>query len=179
MILSFKTQIENKPTYFIEKIWKSLLSQRYNLLAYHRFRDESAYDGVIDQWDYSESVLPKIHTIREDKNNRWKIGNKIDFFINARQKSMFRFAPMMSVRSIQKIEMIWHGENVRLVNIYIDGECYVQNYGIEFNSSNQRQERMEQLAVNDGFDTVEGFLNYFDKDFKGKIINWTDFKYKF
>lgn len=28
MILSFKTKIENKPTYFIEKIWRGLLDKK-------------------------------------------------------------------------------------------------------------------------------------------------------
>ncbi|WP_119792061.1 hypothetical protein [Flavobacterium anhuiense] len=177
MILSFKTQIENKPTYFIERIWRCLLCKNFNLLAYHKFRDESAYNEVIDQWDFKETLKPKLHTIRQDSKNRWKKGNKIDFFINARKPKMFRFAPVVPVMEIQSIEFLWSRGFVDTVSIYIDGECYVQNYGIEYNSSNQRQERMERLVINDGFESVEDFLNYFNTDFKGKIIHWTNLKY--
>lgn len=28
-----------------------------------------------------------------------------------------------------------------------------------------------------GFDSVKDFFRYFNKDFKGKIIHWTDLKY--
>jgi hypothetical protein len=177
MILSFKTKIENKPTYFIEKIWQSIIE---NYKTANKYFPPQLYYECLDKGFLNMNFFePKLHTIREDKNNRWKAGNKIDFFINARQKNMFRFAPVLPVVSIQEVEMIWFDEEIRLVNIYIDGECYVQNYGIEFNSSNQRQERMEQLAKNDGFDSVEDFLNYFNTDFTGKIIHWTDFKYNF
>lgn len=174
MILSFKTKIENKPTYFVKKIVLGL--ERVGLISICK-ASELLLIPISEI--RSSAEFSKLHTMREDKNNRWKAGNKIDFFINARQKDMFRFAPVLPVVSIQKVEMIWYGDEIKLVNIYIDGECYVQNYGIEFNSSNQRQERMEQLAKNDGFDSVEEFLNYFNTNFTGKIIHWTDFKYNF
>jgi hypothetical protein len=38
-------------------------------------------------------------------------------------------------------------------------------------------EQVLELAQNNGFDTVKDFFEYFNKDFKGKIIHWTDFKY--
>ena len=30
---------------------------------------------------------------------------------------------------------------------------------------------------NDGFDSIENFLRWFNKDFEGKIIHWTGFRY--
>lgn len=33
------------------------------------------------------------------------------------------------------------------------------------------------LAKNDGFDDVYQFYKWFNKDFKGKIIHWTEFRY--
>lgn len=41
---------------------------------------------------------------------------------------------------------------------------------------------VEELAINDGFEAVEDFEDYFIKqmendEFSGKIIHWTDFKY--
>ncbi|MHC0441597.1 hypothetical protein [Flavobacterium sp. 3-210] len=172
MILSFKTKINDKPTLFVEKIWQSF-SDDFTIDHFDTFDFESNYLFNEDAVDFSG----KLHTIREDLKNRWKKGNKIDFFINARQPDMFRFAPVVPVIEIQNIEFLWNKGFVDTVSIYIDGECYVQNYGIEFNSSSQRQERMENLATNDGFDSVEDFLKYFNADFKGKIIHWTNFKY--
>lgn len=174
MILPFKTQINDKPTFFIEKIWQSFPDD-FTIDHFDDFSFESYYLFNDDAVDFNA----KLHTMREDKNDRWKTGNKIDFFINARQKDMFRFAPVLPVIDIQKVEIIWHGEGIRVVNIYIDGECYVQNYAPDFNTSRQREERMQQLATNDGFDNITDFLNYFNKNFKGKIIHWTNFKYQF
>jgi len=36
---------------------------------------------------------------------------------------------------------------------------------------------IERLAENDGFNTASDFLEWFDHDFTGKIIHWTDYKY--
>ena len=36
---------------------------------------------------------------------------------------------------------------------------------------------LRELAKNDGFESVEDFFAYFNKDFKGKIIHWTDLQY--
>jgi hypothetical protein len=33
------------------------------------------------------------------------------------------------------------------------------------------------LSVNDGFDSVDDFFEWFNEDFAGKIIHWTDLKY--
>jgi hypothetical protein len=182
MILGFSTQINGKPTYFIERIWQGLLNKEFNLLAYHRFKDDAAYADVIDKWDHKKDILPKLHTIREDKTNRWKAGTKIDFFINVRKKNMFRFAPVLPVVSTQKIEIIYSGGSLNYASIYIDGELFLNNYnphqvikGIK--SDDEKEEIIIKLAQNDGFDTIEDFVSYFDKDFEGKIIHWTDLKY--
>lgn len=183
MILPFSTQLNGKPTYFVEKIWKGLFNQleldRPGLPSeiYPKEYLECLQKELVNY----EDKLPKLHTIREDKTNRWKAGMMIDFFINARTKKMFRFAPRISVVSTQKIEIVWTewtpGTLLKLVSIYIDDECYVMNYEKEFNSSKQRHQRIETLAYNDGFDTIEDFLAYFNTDFSGKIIHWTDKKY--
>ena len=48
--------------------------------------------------------------------------------------------------------------------IKIDGKYLDRN---EFN----------KLAQNDGFNSESDFFKWFHKDFKGKIINWTDLRY--
>jgi hypothetical protein len=177
MILPFSTQLNGKPTYFVEKIWEAFLQKGIQFKAVEM---NIGIEALPKNYKIKTN-LPKLHTIREDKTNRWKAGVIIDFFINARTKKMFRFAPRISVVSTQKIEIVWTewtpGTLLKLVSIYIDDECYVMNYEKEFNSSKQRHQRIEKLAYNDGFDTIEDFLAYFNTDFSGKIIHWTDKKY--
>lgn len=114
---------------------------------------------------------PKIHTIREDKNERWKPGVIIDFFINVRQKNMFRFGPKIPVVSTQRVYMSYKYNDI--IEITVD-DTYL--YG--------HHER-EQFAINDGFDNWDDFFNYFygkvraapDGFYKAKLIHWTSKRY--
>ncbi len=195
MILPFSTQLNGKPTYFVEKILKGLYEYycqdpnhvipNSNSCNWLKVISDCLYEsGKKLGYEYAEDILrkqdevyPKFHTFRQDKKNRWKNANIIDFFINTRTKEMFRFAPKLPVLNTQEVEIRWSGGEINTVEIWIDKECYVQNYAPDYNWSSQRQERMETLAHNDGFDTVEDFLAYFNTDFTGKIIHWTDKKY--
>lgn len=166
MILPFSTKIKGKPTHFVERIHSGLIAnglmdgEDENCLTHEEY----------DMNAFSEKHK-KIHTIREDKAKRWKPGTKIDFFINARQKNMFRFAPVLPVISVQKVFMTYaYGD---LIQISIDDR--------ELIGYNERL----QFALNDGFDSWEDFLDYFypkiqeskEKFFKGKLIHWTNLSY--
>ena len=151
MILNFSTTINGKPTYFVEKIWMSL-----------RPFSPAEYLVKMDSLDLSPYFLkkhfkPKIHTIRQDKHNRWKKDMRIDFYINSRTKSAFCFAPFLAVKRVQIIEII---EN----DIFIDDRQLALF-------------EIQKLAKNDGFDSVADFYDYFGSNYTGKIIHWTDFKY--
>lgn len=168
MILSFSTQLNGKPTYFVEKIHKGFRLQELNIKA--------AIDPAIHYTaDYNfiakDKLSHKIHTIRDDEKDRWQPGTKIDFFINCRQKNMFRFAPSITVVSVQLIEIVYYTDREVLLNdlppkkrVAIDGNIL-------------KEAEILQLAQNDGFDTVEEFFEYFNEDFTGKLIHWTDKKY--
>lgn len=187
MILPFSTQINGKPTYFVESIWEGLM--RYI------FEEDQEYISYLnlykrtfgEYWDWfpedhQRLENPKIHTIRKDKKDRWKPGTKIDFFINCRQKNMFRFAPVLPVVSVQEIFMTRRGSlleiSIAKVGSYIGGNDFQLN-----------AKQIEELALNDGFDNYEDFSKYFidaiEKNgkatgkyfFSGKIIHWTYFKY--
>lgn len=167
MTLPFSTQLNGKPTYFVEKIHSGLLQndllQGFDLGSDHNF-----------DLDKLCSCEPKLHTLRDDVNDRWKAGNKIDFFINCRQKDMFRFAPVLPVVSVQKVTIKYH-TNTFLV--HIDGKLFFfGNRDFTVNEFENYQ-GMRQLAQNDGFDTIEDFFTYFNEDFTGKIIHWTDLRY--
>lgn len=167
MILGFSTQLNGKPTYFVEKI---LIGIDKHLGVYHT---ELFLKSFQEKFESKPPVNynGKLHTIREDKNNRWKLGTKIHFFINCRKKNMFRFAPVLPVVSVQKVEIKWIGfsDSIRPW-VRIDGKNI---YTIDQIDS----DKMLQLAQNDGFDTVKDFFAYFNEDFTGKIIHWTDLRY--
>lgn len=98
----------------------------------------------------------KIHSIREDPHNRWKPGRKIHFATGVRTSyyNCFKEGECVSVQRI----------NIRGRLVYIDYEELVYP-------------KLEMLAINDGFPDLEAFFKWFDQDFDGKIIQWTDFRY--
>lgn len=111
----------------------------------------------------------KIHTIRTDKSNRWKPGMFIHFAKGVRTKNYINFH-MGFCHSVQqlKIEYIpYEGQTKGLV-----ADIFVSIDGRLLNN-----EEVNVLAKNDGFQSASDFLEFFDKDFTGKIIHWTDFKY--
>lgn len=171
MILPFSTQLNGKPTYFVEKILKTfddkiLTNEDKELI---KLLIEFEY---LDVFKYDE-VKPKIHTIREDKKDRWKAGNKIDFFINSRRPDMFRFCHTLKVISIQKVEIYYFPLTTPRINVpvlKVDGKLLYDAAGIN-------KKEMLEFANNDGFESIEDFFNYFNEDFTGKIIHWTDKKY--
>lgn len=176
MILPFSTQLNGKPTYFVEKIWAGIENRFAEITKEgKRYLMPEEYFNCLDLgFENMKAFKPKIHTIREDKKERWRPGIKIDFFINCRQKDMFRFAPVLPVVSVQKIEIYYFPLTtipVRKVPVVkIDGIIIYDAAGI-----NHRQ--MYELAINDGFESIEDFFNYFNEDFTGKIIHWTGEKY--
>lgn len=198
MILSFSTQLDGKPTYFPEKIITGLYLEK--MISKDKARElfypnallkiiPAEYHGVkgyvsipIVKFDNSIDHQPKIHTIREDKTERWKPGIMIDFFINARQVTMFRFAPRIPVISVQEIFMTSRGSMLEITvakqGSYIGGEDFYVDAVTQ-----------GQLATNDGFSKYDDFRNYFlsvieangkatgNYWFSGKIIHWTNFNY--
>lgn len=172
MILGFSTQLNGKPTYFVEKIIKGLIDAGHyekNHDEIKKFISDCATEKCIyyhRMWELIFDQTSKLHTIREDKKERWKPGTKIDFFINCRQKDMFRFAPVLPVVSIQKIEIKY------LIRDNIGSTISVKIDNIEIDYS-----KIFDLAHKDGFDSIEDFFAYFNEDFTGKLIHWTDLKY--
>ena len=122
---------------------------------------------------FPEPILKeiKIHSIREDKHNRWKKDRKIHMATGVRTKNYHCFKEDVC-RGTQKIK-------IRLldaplcIEIYIDGE-------IRYNSLIPDKDRsffIWSLSKNDGFDSINDFFKWFNTDFDGKIIHWTDFRY--
>jgi len=177
MTLSFSTVINGKPNYFIEKIWKGLVDNKiennvqlgYYAGNYHN-KFGKFWDTTIEEMLFNDDLAPKLHTIRRDEHNLWGAGCDIHFVINSRTKNRFQFAPVIKCVSVQEIVI---KQNHGKPSVYIDGrdiyewDCEIEN----------GYPALKQLANNDGFDSVEDFFAYFNKDFTGKIIHWTDLKY--
>lgn len=174
MNLGFMTKWANgEPTYFVEKIWAGLRKENLSTRS-----EQISYSKNLKKFIYLGGFEPKIHTIREDKKDRWKVGNKIHFVINNRQPNRFQFAPVIECTGIQYIR-IRYFDNYPIVYIgdTMNGcmPFYWENkdddedgYGVE---------QMKDLALNDGFASLDDFFKYFDKDFTGKIIHWTNKRY--
>jgi len=165
-------------TLFMEKILKGYPFQDSDI------RDEwLGADGTINyhlgdslKWDVfsNPDLEPKVHTFRSDSKDRWKEGNLIHPAINNRTPQRFQFAPTIKCTGVQKIQ-IDHAPG--FVQVFIDGAWFGDafHHGLDdiYNITND----LETLAINDGFDSVEQFFQWFDKDFSGKIIHWTDLRY--
>lgn len=181
MTLSFSQQINGAPNYFIQQIWNSILLD-------DKLREEHgktvgkfmiAYDDLFNPhpkipmgWDHKEGdCQQKRHTIRIDSTNRWKVGMKIHPIINNRKKNRFQFAPVLKVKSIQSIRIEDLGIETR---IYIDDKYYSSWFHMPTFSPDTK---MRILTKNDGFRSPFDFIKYFNHDFEGKIIHWTDHKY--
>ena len=105
----------------------------------------------------------KIHTIRADKTNRWQAGKKIHFATGVRTKNYHCFKEGVCT-TVQKIE-------IEIVSDYLHETI------VKIDDRKLTELEVQQLAWNDGFDSLVAFWMWFNTDFEGKIIHWADFKY--
>lgn len=111
----------------------------------------------------------KIHTIREDKTKRWKLGNTIHFATGVRTKNYKQFHEGVC-KEVQDFEVEYDED---YVCVLIDGKVFYEK-----NESFVTQtEAMLQLAKADGFESIDDFFKWFNSPFKGRLIHWTDFVY--
>ena len=108
----------------------------------------------------------KIHTIREDKHNRWKIGMMVQEWLhNPRNvtKNPHQFKTDQ-VQSIQRIKIIRTSDHLNETIISVDGR-------------ELSQDEVQELAWNDGFENLADFWLWFANGFDGKIIHFTGKRY--
>lgn len=165
MKLSFGTQFNGKPNYFIEKIWKGIIALSSSLETdYYQYQQRHIHKfGTNWEGDqYTEFLEPKLHTIRADKEGLWNPGTEITMVIDKDTPEEFQFAPML--RCISTQELIIRQEGNRPAEVYIDGTLLDIN-------------QLEQLAINDGFHESTELITYFSGNFHGKLVHWTAMKY--
>lgn len=105
----------------------------------------------------------KIHTIREDKHDRWKTGKKIHFATGVRTKHYQQFMQGIC-KSTQSIEIKRLNGWIEDTEVKIDGRILSKM-------------EVRDLAWNDGFANINEFCMWFKDGFKGKLIHWTDKRY--
>lgn len=177
MILNFKTKFPwGDFTWFVILIvnWKKNYSLQYT----------TYYDTKTGKEQIIEVAGQKLHSIREDKNNRWKIGMKIHFTTGARTKNYHCFGESR-VESTQRIE-------IKEMIMVSSDRCYVFSEEVKFKNRIETFSKIFKVAIdgntlttteidllakNDGFKNTHDFFRWFNKDFNGKIIHWTDLKY--
>ena len=118
------------------------------------------------QPQFVEPILngTKIHTIREDKHNRWHVGSIIHFCTGLRTKDYNCFDKGFVV-SVQTINIMYHWKQL--------GPKYI----VPVVTVDHKIVNIGELARNDGFNSADDFLKWFDDDFSGKIIHWTEARY--
>ena len=156
MTLGFNTKIGDWETYFPEKIIESLLRDGVKIVEWGPYIGPgSKYGSYI-----IGSKRSKPHTIRN--GHRWRAGMLIHFVTGNRTKNRLQFAPVIPAVSVQEI--------------VIENEFY--DYVVKVDGKKLSKSKIKALALNDGFDSVEQFWDYFGmKDFKGQIIHWTELRY--
>lgn len=139
--------------------------------------------------DNEASYEPKIHTFREDPHNRWKAGMKVQMvYRGAGYKIIDHFnkdiPELDKIKSIQKIKIKYHCSDSMECNpiITIDGKLYgdfAKFPNLDLKEAAQKGfKELRLLCGNDGFESVSQFKKWFKKDWEGKILHFTDFRYE-
>ena len=171
MVLGFKQYFDKdktKPTYFREKI---LCGAGYAVAQ----NEETNEEWIFKPKDYHLKAIqqigninPKLHTIRE--GNRWKEGDLIHMAYGVRTKNYQQFnkgiPELERVKSVQKVE-IFYGEKF--------GAFQAALVAVNDRVLNERERKV--LAINDGFKNLDYFYFWFNKNFIGQIIHFTDLRY--
>jgi hypothetical protein len=112
----------------------------------------------------------KKHSLREDIDRRWRKGVVIDMATGVRTKN-YTCHFKKTCTGTQKIEIKYLNKDSNYPLIWIDGVLFVYFYAKDM-------EILQELAKNDGFCDFDDFCKWFHKDFAGKIIHWTNLRYK-
>lgn len=95
---------------------------------------------------------------------------KIHMVVFNRTKNRFQFVPVLQCKAVQDVNIVYADHRIE---VFIDCRHYD---GISMRDDTEH-EKLLTLARNDGFDSTESFFRFFNKDFAGKIIHWTDLRY--
>ncbi len=176
MTLGFKTEIKKIPTNFPEKIMVGLYDAGLCSISKAAELARHPLSPFPESWKYIDTLRkawgdhkPKRHTIRFDEKDMWHAGRNIHMVVKNRTPRRYQFAPLVPCVSTQRIEIKYSVDYDEFPMVFIDNTA--------IHLIDDHAKILTELAVNDGFDDIDAFFNYFNKDFTGKIIHWTDLKY--
>lgn len=101
----------------------------------------------------------KIHTIREDKNNRWKAGMQADMWCrNPRNTHLNPFK--LGIAKIESVSEIVIDAGINCVYLLTPHRRYYEPSNLDI------------FARQDGFPSWEEMKKFFPERFSGKLISW-------
>ena len=172
MILPYQTKFKDgTPTEFVGKIWASIIPfSDGDIKTAKEILIKCIAEGYIRHAPTVGEIMkyynPKLHTMRNDSENRWHTGSEIRMVVSKPSKNQFQFVPVLECISVQRVFMT----NINGFEISIDGKY-------------QTFPDIETLAVNDGFQNASDMEDYFfppnckHDECGGKIIHWTNLTY--
>lgn len=115
----------------------------------------------------------KVHTIRDDKHDRWKVGNKIHFWLGNPRNTRGKTKPyQFGVGQVSRVESIRMDfaipEDWQQDIVYIGDDIVLKS-----------NDELNALAENDGFNNWDEMKHWFvnaDMQYFGKIIFWKNFE---
>jgi hypothetical protein len=115
--------------------------------------------------EYVPYRIAKLHTIRQSKRIKKGMRLSMRYWKDKPYRSPQVEFCEAECLATQDISIRWIGDdNVKYPFVIIDEYCL-------------EDDEVKRLAINDGFDSVEHFWKWFNKDFEGQIIHWTDLRY--
>lgn len=110
---------------------------------------------------YMERILSgvKIHTIRKDPQQRWRVGMTCHMWMHSPRnvsKNPFQFAEA-EVSEVKQIEIIKDEIKTHV------------SWFVEVDSKSLTFDEVQSLAIADGFDSAEEFIDWFG-EFSGRLI---------
>lgn len=117
----------------------------------------------------------KIHTIREDKHRRWRKGMTIHFATGVRTPDYWQFEEMTckSIQDIKIINKVLMGDRIK----HITHTHHEYRPLVIVDDRALSYDEAKELSKKDGFDSFSDFKKWFDEDFEGRLIHWTDKRY--
>jgi len=109
----------------------------------------------------------KIHTLREDKNVRFKSGVTLHMATGVRTKDYKQFA-QKTVHGVQGADILPATKRIKVYGVFNSvGENFILS-----------EKQVEQFVKNDGFASQEEFWEWFNVPGYYHVIHWTDFRYR-
>jgi hypothetical protein len=178
--------IGDQPTDFLNKIWRGLIVNdlanydQYDYLmqgANQKFKDHEEKIFFNDNIKKSNTI--KIHTMRKDITDFWQTNKSINSFYFTSRPHMTKIHPTLPVVNIQKIKIVHDLEHVTVI-IFSGTEISMMKKIIKVGKNflmPDHDDSILKMAQNDGFLNLKQFFTFFNKDWEGKIIHWTNKMY--